>query len=133
MRYLIVFSAAPFDVVEPGSPVSEYRKRRGAPLGPWASARAAAWLVAAGALLVGCADAQQRGAEEAVAARAGDAKISCTGAAKVGYLREIETETFFCLARHGASECDRYRVNVRKGVPVVRLLARRSDCVLPGS
>ena len=82
----------------------------------------------------GCAGTQQGNAENALASRVGDAKVSCTRAARIAYLQEIDTKVFLCLARHGTGDCDRYRVTRRKGRGyAIRLLERGADCVLPPS
>lgn len=84
-------------------------------------------------VLAGCAGTQQGNAENAVADRTADAQVSCTRAARRGYLHELDTKVFLCLARRGTARCDRYRVSVREGRYAVRLLERGSDCVLPPS
>ena len=93
--------------------------------------RAAPGLIALA--LAGCAGTQQGNAEEALRARVPDADLSCTQAARRGYLVELDTKVFLCLARRGSADCDRYRVTRREGRYTVRLLERRADCVLPPS
>lgn len=82
----------------------------------------------------GCAGTQQGNAEQALEGRVRDAAVSCTRAARIGYLQELDTKVFLCLARHGTADCDRYRVTRRDGSGyVIRLLERGADCVLPPS
>ncbi len=83
--------------------------------------------------LTGCAGTRQGNAERALEARVGDARVSCTRAARVGYLHELDTKQFLCLARRGTGDCDRYRVTRREDRYSVRLLERHADCVLPPS
>ena len=84
--------------------------------------------------LTGCAGTQQSNAENALAARVGEGgKISCTSAAKIAYLQELNTRVFLCLVRHGTADCDRYRVTRRQSRYSVALVERHSDCVLPPS
>ena len=90
-------------------------------------------LVFVAVALTGCAGTRQGNAEIALERRIGDADISCTRAARVGYLHELDTKQFLCLARHGTGDCDRYRVTLRKGRYAVALLERHGDCVLPPS
>jgi hypothetical protein len=82
----------------------------------------------------GCAGTQHGNAERALEGRVGDAKVSCTRAARIGYLHELDTKVFLCLARHGTGDCDRYRVARRDGRGYsITLLERGSDCILPPS
>jgi hypothetical protein len=81
----------------------------------------------------GCAGTRQANAERALAAKVSDADISCTRAARIAYMQELETKVFLCLARHGTGDCDRYRVTRRKNHYTVSLMERHSDCVLPPS
>jgi hypothetical protein len=90
-------------------------------------------LVLVAVALTGCAGTQQGNAENALEARIGDADVSCTRAARVGYLHELDTTQFLCLARRGTGDCDRYRVSKRKRRYDVTLLERHGDCVLPPS
>jgi hypothetical protein len=91
-------------------------------------------LLLAAAAASGCAGTQQGNAEAALEARIqGDATVSCTRAARVAYLQELDTKVFLCLARRGTGDCDRYRVTRRDGRYSVDLLERRSDCILPPS
>jgi hypothetical protein len=83
--------------------------------------------------LIGCAGTQQGNAENALAARVGDGHISCTRAARIAYLHELNTKVFLCLVRHGTADCDRYRVTRRPTRYSVALVERHSDCVLPPS
>jgi len=81
----------------------------------------------------GCAGTRQGNAERALEARVGGAKVSCTRAARRGFVHELDTKVFVCLARRGTAQCDRYRVTRRGDQYSVTLLERRSDCVLPPS
>ena len=90
-------------------------------------------LLVAMVVAAGCAGTRQANAERALAAQVSDADISCTRAARVGYLHELETKVFLCLARRGTGDCDRYRVTRREARYTVKLVERRSDCVLPPS
>ena len=83
--------------------------------------------------VAGCAGTQQQNAEDALAERIGEGHVSCTRAARVAYLQELDTKVFLCLVRHGAADCDRYRVTRRSSRYSVALLERHSDCVLPPS
>src|SRR5919199_1283095 len=58
-----------------------------------------ALLAIAALVLAGCTGARQKAAENAVAARAGVDDVSCTRTARVGYLQEIPTKVFICIAR----------------------------------
>jgi hypothetical protein len=84
-------------------------------------------------VLTGCSGTQQGNAESALEARIGDADVSCTRAARVGYLQELDTKQFLCLARRATGNCDRYRVSKRERRYAVTLLERHGDCVLPPS
>ena len=83
--------------------------------------------------LTGCSGTQQGNAEDALEARIGDADVSCTRAARRGYLHEVETKQFLCLARRATGNCDRYRVTLRERRYGVTLLEKHADCVLPPS
>lgn len=92
-----------------------------------------ALLVVSALALAGCAGTRQKAAENAVAARAGIKDVSCTRTARVGYLQEIPTKVFICIARRAAAACDRYTVTLVQKRFVVRLDERDADCILPAS
>ena len=90
-------------------------------------------LLVAAFVLAGCAGTRQKAAEDAVAARSGIDDVSCTRTARVGYIQEIPTKVFICIARREAADCDRYRVTLVRKHFVVRLEERDADCLLPAS
>ena len=92
-----------------------------------------ALLAIAALVLAGCTGARQKAAENAVAARAGVDDVSCTRTARVGYLQEIPTKVFICIARRAAASCDRYTATLVRKHFVVRLDQRNADCILPAS
>ena len=111
-------------------PVTRVRRRRDRDRGPVVRALA---IVVAAVAAAGCAGTRQGNAEQALEARLGESAVSCTRAARRGYLHELDTKVFLCLARRGTGDCDRYRVTRGAGRYRVRLLERHADCVLPPS
>lgn len=91
------------------------------------------WLLVVVALLVGCASGRQLAAVDAVSKRAPGTDVSCTRSAHTGFIREVPTKIFFCIAKHGANDCDHYRATLTRGVFDVALLERDGECVLPAS
>jgi hypothetical protein len=92
------------------------------------------WLVAFSVLLVaGCASGRQLAAVDAVSKRAPGTDVSCTRSAHTGFIREVPTKIFFCIAKHGANDCDHYRATLTRGKFDVTLLEREGECVLPAS
>jgi hypothetical protein len=92
------------------------------------------WLLAFSLLLVsGCASGRQLAAVDAVSKRAPGTDVSCTRSAHTGFVREVPTKIFFCIAKHGGNDCDHYRATLTRGVFDVALLERDGECVLPAS
>jgi hypothetical protein len=92
-------------------------------------------LLALPLLAAGCgATGQQAVAVDAVARIAPDTKVSCTRAAHVGYLREVRTKKFLCIAKKGANDCDHYAVVVHdNGTGTATRTERDGECILPAS
>jgi hypothetical protein len=89
-------------------------------------------LVLAVLALAGCTGARQQAAEDALSARVGEGvQVSCTRSARVGYVRELRTKIFICLAKRGAADCDRYKVTLHGRTFAVRIDQRHADCILP--
>ncbi len=84
-------------------------------------------LVALVFLAAGCTDARQRAAVRAVEVRVGG-KATCTKSP-----RFTDTTVFVCNAKSSGGLCDRYRATLTRQGFVVKLQARRVDCVLPPS
>ena len=92
------------------------------------------WLLLPTILVVaGCASGRQQAAVDAVSERAPGTEVSCTRSAHTGFVREVPTKTFFCIAKHGANDCDHYRAELRRARFTVTLEKRDSECVLPAS
>jgi hypothetical protein len=83
--------------------------------------------------LSGCSSGRQAAAADAVARRAPDTDVSCTRSAHTGFVKEVPTTIFLCIAKHGANDCDHYRATLRGQGFVVRLEKRDGDCILPAS
>ena len=85
-------------------------------------------------LLAGCgASGRQLAAVDAVSKRAPGTDVSCTRTAHTGFVKEVPTKIFFCIAKRGANDCDHYRATLMQGAFDVALLERDGECVLPAS
>ena len=84
-------------------------------------------------VLVGCASGRQQAAVDAVSKRAPGTDVSCTRTAHTGFVKEVPTKIFLCIAKHGANDCDHYRATLTRGAFAVKLEERDSECVLPAS
>jgi hypothetical protein len=83
-------------------------------------------------LAAGCTDARQRAAMRATEhAVAGHAR--CTKSARMLGGTPVDTTVFICNVKRGGGLCDRYRTTLYRNGSVVKLQARRVDCVLPPS
>jgi hypothetical protein len=91
------------------------------------------WLLVVVVLLVGCASGRQLAAVDAVSKRAPGTDVSCTRSAHTGFVKEVPTKIFLCIAKHGANDCDHYRATLTRGAFAVTLLERDGECVLPAS
>jgi hypothetical protein len=83
-------------------------------------------------LAAGCTDARQRAAARAVERSVG-APARCTKSARFLGGTPVNTSVFICNVKRGGALCDRYRVALAQNSFVVKLQARRVDCVLPPS
>jgi hypothetical protein len=83
--------------------------------------------------LAGCSSGRQEAAADAVARRAPDTDVSCTRSAHTGFVKEVPTSVFLCIAKRGANDCDHYRATLRGQAFVVKLEERDGDCFLPAS
>jgi hypothetical protein len=84
-------------------------------------------------LLAGCASGRQLAAVDAVSKRAPGAHVTCTRSGHTGFVKEVPTKIFFCIAKHGANDCDHYRATLTRRTFDVVLLERDGECVLPAS
>jgi hypothetical protein len=93
------------------------------------------WLLALSLmLLAGCgASGRQLAAVDAVSKHAPGAHVSCTRSGHTGFVKEVPTKIFFCIAKRGANDCDHYRATLTQGTFDVVLLERDGECVLPAS
>jgi hypothetical protein len=83
--------------------------------------------------LAGCASGRQLAAVDAVSKRAPGTDVSCTRSAHTGFVKEVPTKVFLCIAKHGANDCDHYRATLTRGAFAVKLEERDGECVLPAS
>jgi hypothetical protein len=91
------------------------------------------WLLVVVVLLVGCASGRQLAAVDAVSKRAPGTDVSCTRSAHTGFVKEVPTKIFLCIAKRGANDCDHYRAELVGGRFDVALQERDGECVLPAS
>jgi hypothetical protein len=92
------------------------------------------WLLAVMlAFVTGCASGRQLAAVDAVSKRAPGTDVSCTRSAHTGFVKEVPTKIFLCIAKHGANDCDHYRATLTRGAFAVKLEERDGECVLPAS
>ena len=83
-------------------------------------------------LAAGCTDARQRAAVRAVEHSVGG-HARCTKSARMLGGTPVDTTVFICNVKRGDALCDRYSSTVTSNSFVVKLQARRVDCVLPPS
>jgi hypothetical protein len=83
-------------------------------------------------LAAGCTDARQRAAARAVERSAGR-QARCTKSARMLGGTPVNTSVFICNVKRGDALCDRYSSTLAGKSFVVKLQARRVDCVLPPS
>ena len=83
-------------------------------------------------LAAGCTDARQHGAALAVERSVGG-QARCTRSARMLGGSPVDTTVFICNVKRGEALCDRYSSTLTRKGFVVKLQARRVDCVLPPS
>jgi uncharacterized membrane protein YoaK (UPF0700 family) len=83
-------------------------------------------------LAAGCTESRQRAAAKAVERSAGGA-AQCTRSAKILGGSPVATTVFICNVKRAGAVCDRYTSTLTEMGFVVKLQARRVDCVLPPS
>jgi hypothetical protein len=91
------------------------------------------WLLVLTLLVAGCASGRQLAAVDAVSKRAPGTDVTCTRSAHTGFIKEVPTKIFFCIAKRGANDCDHYRAELVRGRFDVALQERDGECVLPAS
>ncbi len=84
-------------------------------------------------VVAGCASDRQAVAVGIVERAAPGTHVTCTLSAHVGYLREVPTKLFLCIAKRGANDCDHYTVTRGERSWHVRRTERDGECVLPAS
>jgi hypothetical protein len=84
-------------------------------------------------VVTGCASGRQLAAVDAVSKRAPGTDVSCTRTAHTGFVKEVPTKIFLCIAKHGANDCDHYRAELMRTRFAVTLQERHGECTLPAS